>query len=145
MIAAKQNQKFPFHFLSAPPTSPAENQERKENFWFLLSRPKDHEFKLKFSGVDVEKILDEQNIRFNEKEGSFALFNEKQPGGILTLKFAEVDGVRTNMVEIDEIKLPGGITKKNLKIKIHNSDGSTENIILSDGKISNYTKEKPKE
>src|SRR3989338_3354396 len=39
-IAAKQNQKFPFHFLSAPPTPPAENLKlRKENFWFLLPRP----------------------------------------------------------------------------------------------------------
>ncbi|KKU40017.1 MAG: hypothetical protein UX56_C0045G0005 [Candidatus Azambacteria bacterium GW2011_GWD2_46_48] len=34
MIAAKQNQKFPFHFLSAPPIPPAENLKlRKENFW----------------------------------------------------------------------------------------------------------------
>jgi hypothetical protein len=41
MTTAKQNQKFPFHFLSAPPTPPAENlKERKENFWFLLPRPK---------------------------------------------------------------------------------------------------------
>jgi len=33
---AKQNQKFPFHFLSAPPTPPAEeNKKGKENFWFL--------------------------------------------------------------------------------------------------------------
>ena len=41
MIAAKQNQKFPFHFLSAPPTPPAEeNKKGKENFWFLLPRPK---------------------------------------------------------------------------------------------------------
>ena len=41
MLAAKQNQKFPFHFLSAPPTPPAEeNKEGKENFWFLLLRPK---------------------------------------------------------------------------------------------------------
>src|SRR3990167_964766 len=40
-IAAKQNQKFPFHFLSAPPAPPAENLKlRKENFWFLLPRPK---------------------------------------------------------------------------------------------------------
>ena len=40
MVAAKQNQKFPFHFLSAPPTPPAENQKlRKENFW-VLPRPK---------------------------------------------------------------------------------------------------------
>jgi len=39
MITAKQNQKFPFHFLSAPPTPPAENlKERKENFWFLHTR-----------------------------------------------------------------------------------------------------------
>ena len=41
MITAKQNQKIPFHFLSAPPTPPAENLKlRKENFWFLLPRPK---------------------------------------------------------------------------------------------------------
>ena len=39
MITAKQNQKFPFHFLSAPPTPPAENQKlRKENFWVLHTR-----------------------------------------------------------------------------------------------------------
>ncbi|HEY4498946.1 MAG TPA: hypothetical protein VJH94_02680, partial [Candidatus Paceibacterota bacterium] len=38
---AKQNQKFPFHFLSAPPTPPAENLKlRKEHFWFLLPRLK---------------------------------------------------------------------------------------------------------
>ncbi len=41
LIAAKQNQKFPFHFLSAPPTPPAEEKKKgKENFWFLLPRPK---------------------------------------------------------------------------------------------------------
>src|SRR3990170_7083338 len=41
MVAAKQNQKFPFHFLSAPPTPPAEEKKKgKENFWFLLPRPK---------------------------------------------------------------------------------------------------------
>ena len=41
MNTAKQNQKFPFHFLSAPPTPPAEeNKKGKENFWFLLPRPK---------------------------------------------------------------------------------------------------------
>ena len=41
MVMAKQNQKFPFHFLSAPPTPPAEeNKKGKENFWFLLPRPK---------------------------------------------------------------------------------------------------------
>ena len=40
MVAAKQNQKFPFHFLSAPPTPPAEEKKKgKENFWFLLPRP----------------------------------------------------------------------------------------------------------
>ena len=46
MVAAKQNQKFPFHFLSAPPTPPAEeNKKGKENFWFLLPRPP-HQSKL---------------------------------------------------------------------------------------------------
>ena len=40
VVAAKQNQKFPFHFLSAPFTPPAEeNKKGKENFWFLLPRP----------------------------------------------------------------------------------------------------------
>jgi len=55
MVAAKQNQKFPFHFLSAPPTPPAENlKERKENFWFLLPRPK---------GADEARRL-ERTIQF---------------------------------------------------------------------------------
>jgi len=41
MLAAKQNQKSPFHFLSAPPTPPAEEKKKgKENFWVLLPRPK---------------------------------------------------------------------------------------------------------
>jgi hypothetical protein len=36
---AKQNQKFPFHFLSAPPTPPAEEKKKgRENFWFLHTR-----------------------------------------------------------------------------------------------------------
>src|SRR3989344_7952192 len=40
MSTAKQNQKFPFHFLPAPPTPPAEEKKKgKENFWFLLPRP----------------------------------------------------------------------------------------------------------
>ena len=39
ILTAKQNQKFPFHFLSAPPTPPAEeNKKGKENFWFLHTR-----------------------------------------------------------------------------------------------------------
>ena len=32
MQAAKQNQKFPFHFLSAPPTPPAEEKEMQGKF-----------------------------------------------------------------------------------------------------------------
>src|SRR3989344_818270 len=39
LVTAKQNQKFPFHFLSAPPTPPAaENKKGKENFWVLHTR-----------------------------------------------------------------------------------------------------------
>ena len=49
MNTAKQNQKFPFHFLSAPPTPPAEeNKKGKENFWFLLPRPQ---------GADEARII----------------------------------------------------------------------------------------
>ena len=57
---AKQNQKFPFHFLSAPPTPPAENlKERKENFWFLLPRPK---------GADEARIIGRQDSARNAIE-----------------------------------------------------------------------------
>jgi len=39
MVTAKQNQKFPFHFLSALPTPPAEEKKKgKENFWVLHTR-----------------------------------------------------------------------------------------------------------
>ena len=55
LIAAKQNQKFSFHFLSAPPTPPAEEKKKgKENFWFLLPRPK---------GADEARRL-ERTIQF---------------------------------------------------------------------------------
>ena len=55
LVAAKQNQKFPFHFLSAPPTPPAEeNKKGKENFWFLLPRPQ---------GADEARRL-ERTIQF---------------------------------------------------------------------------------
>ena len=37
LLAAKQNQKFPFHFLSAPPTPPAE--EKKKQGKFLVFAP----------------------------------------------------------------------------------------------------------
>src|SRR3990167_594722 len=38
-VTAKQNQKFPFHFLSAPPTPPPEEKKKgKENFWVLHTR-----------------------------------------------------------------------------------------------------------
>ena len=61
MIAAKQNQKFPFHFLSAPPTPPAEEKKKgKENFWFLLPRPQgaDEACRLVVSRIVLEKSSD---------------------------------------------------------------------------------------
>src|SRR3989338_9111798 len=55
MLPAKQNQKFPFHFVSAPPTPPAEEKKKgKENFWFLLPRPQ---------GADEARRL-ERTIQF---------------------------------------------------------------------------------
>ena len=61
MIAAKQNQKFPFHFLSAPPTPPAEEKKKgKENFWFLLPRLQgaDEARRLVLTRIVLEKSSD---------------------------------------------------------------------------------------
>ena len=38
--AANQNQKFPFHFLSAPPTPPAENIKKGKEIFGFVPRPK---------------------------------------------------------------------------------------------------------
>ena len=60
MLPAKQNQKFPFHFLSAPPTPPAEEKKKgKENFWFLLPRPQ---------GADEARIIGRQDYQQNTFE-----------------------------------------------------------------------------
>ena len=56
---AKQNQKFPFHFLSAPPTPPAEEKKKgKENFW-VCPRPK---------GADEARIIGRQDLARNAVE-----------------------------------------------------------------------------
>ena len=69
MLAAKQNQKIPFHFLSAPPTPPAEeNKKGKENFWFLLPRPQ---------GADEARIIPHQDFvgkKFGFCSGNTAKF-----------------------------------------------------------------------
>ena len=72
MTTAKQNQKFPFHFLSAPPTPPAEEKKKgKENFWFLLPRPKgaDEARRLVLARISLVKSSDfvqetQQKINF---------------------------------------------------------------------------------
>jgi|GEM_PF-2815235 hypothetical protein len=38
-VAANQNQKFPFHFLSAPPTPPAENIKKGRKIFGFVPRP----------------------------------------------------------------------------------------------------------
>ena len=38
MLTAKQNQKFPFHFLSAPPTPPAEERGKVRKIFGFCSR-----------------------------------------------------------------------------------------------------------
>src|SRR3989344_299839 len=61
MVAAKQNQKFPFHFLSSPPPPPAEEKKKgKENFWFLLPRPQgaDEARRLVISRISLKKRSD---------------------------------------------------------------------------------------
>src|SRR3990167_3767159 len=73
MITAKQNQKFPFHFLSAPPTPPAEEKKKgKENFWFLLPRPQgaDEARRLVLARIVLEKSSDfvQETQLWSEKE-----------------------------------------------------------------------------
>ena len=60
MEAAKQNQKFPFHFLSAPPHPAEEKKKGKENFWFLLPRPQgaDEARRLVISRIVLEQSSD---------------------------------------------------------------------------------------
>ena len=61
MQTAKQNQKFPFHFLSAPPPPPAEEKKKgKENFWLLLPRPQraDEARRLVFTRIVLVKSSD---------------------------------------------------------------------------------------
>src|SRR3989338_3357889 len=53
MVAAKQNQKFPFHFLSAPPTPSRKSEIRKENFWFLLPRPQGADEARRLVGIRI--------------------------------------------------------------------------------------------
>ncbi len=54
--AANQNQKFPFHFLSAPPTPPAENL-RKEGKFLVLYRDRRERTRraLAFSHLDFAR------------------------------------------------------------------------------------------
>src|SRR3989338_8930592 len=69
MPTAKQNQKFPFHFLSAPPTPPAEEKKKgKENFWFLLPRPQ---------GADEARRL-ERTIQFRATTRSARAISRNQ-------------------------------------------------------------------
>ena len=56
MEAAKQNQKFPFHFLSAPPHPAEEKKKGKENFWFLLPRPQG-EKRILGASQDLERFV----------------------------------------------------------------------------------------
>ena len=62
MLAAKQNQKFPFHFLSAPPLRSGKF-ERKENFWFL-PRDRRERDEAQVSFVKILRILPEIHSNF---------------------------------------------------------------------------------
>lgn len=104
---------------------------KKETFAFTVKIPK-----------EARKVLEEHQIRFNEETGDFFFANEKRPGGVLTLKQKEVNGVVTNHVEVstDEVRLPGAESKTRVRIQIYNSDQSIETITLIDGRITDFTK-----
>ena len=76
MPTAKQNQKFPFHFLSAPPTPPAEeNKKGKENFWFLLPRPKGADEARRLVGIRILLKMSSDFIVQREQERPERVFS----------------------------------------------------------------------
>ena len=75
MITAKQNQKFPFHFLSAPPTPPAEeNKKGKENFWFLLPRPKGADEARRLVLVQIGLVKSSDFVQETQLKNRIAVF-----------------------------------------------------------------------
>ena len=60
------------------PVAMEQVEEKQESSKEFSVKEGDHEVRMKFSGADWEKVLDEQNIRFDEEDGSLAFFNEKQ-------------------------------------------------------------------
>ena len=120
---------------------PSEFLVQKEGFSFVV----------KFS-ENARRIMEEGSVRFDEKTGDFALGNESKPmppgqesstgSGIVVLKQEMVGKISTQRVEVggETLTLPGGLPKTQLKINIYNSDGSTEQFTLVDGKIVNYGK-----
>jgi hypothetical protein len=121
-----------------------------------------HDVKIEFLDNEVETTLKEQNIQFNEKEGSFTLLNEGKKEfdpkemmpvikEALTLKFEENNEVRTEKVEVSTEKIifviPGkgvnSTTRKIIKIKSYNSDGSADIFTISEGKVAGVITEKP--
>ena len=75
MIAAKQNQKFPFHFLSAPPTPPAEEKKKgKENFWFLLPRSKGADEARRLVLVRISLVKSSDFVQETQPKNRIAVF-----------------------------------------------------------------------
>lgn len=111
---------------------------KKETFDYIVNFSK-----------DARKVMEEQNVDFVQTTGDFWFKNERvsNPESALgydvqVLEIEEVDGVTTNRIEVtvDELELPGGHTKKQLKIEIYNTDGSIETFTMLDGRITNYTR-----
>src|SRR3989344_2998167 len=100
MQVAKQNQKFPFHFWSAPPTPPAEeNKKGKEHFWFLLPRPK---------GADEARIIGRQGSARNAVE-LCSIHTARNRNRILEPKLGRAEGA-TLMHSPRRIQNPKGFS-----------------------------------
>jgi hypothetical protein len=91
---------------------------------------------VKSLSLDVGEALVENNVIISNGPQGFLVRLLDEAGPFSELKFHEFNGVRTLDIEIKTIKFQfGGITRKNLELKVFNSDGSVEIVTVSSGKF----------
>ena len=128
-----------------------EQVEKEKNPSEFLIQKEGFSFTVRIS-KNARSIMEQQNVRFDEKTGDISLWNELAPmpagressignKGVVVIRQGMVGGVSTQTVEIGEgeMNVTAVVRRTFLKIKIRNSDGSGEEFTLMEGKIINHT------